>query len=73
MDGVKLGNPLFVRVSDDVASKIKSLRDEGKSYRAIADMLTAEGIPTAQGAPKWSAETVRKIALRAVARSPRAA
>lgn len=63
-DGVKLGNPQFVRVSADVHERIKGLRDEGASYRSIADTLTSEGVPTAQGASTWSAETVRKIALR---------
>ena len=63
-DGVKLGNPHLVRVSDDVVATIQMMRDEGRSYRAIADSLTEDGIATAQGASKWSAETVRKIALR---------
>jgi hypothetical protein len=36
------------------------LRAEGLTLRAIADRLTAEGIPTARGG-MWAAATVRAV------------
>jgi DNA invertase Pin-like site-specific DNA recombinase len=36
----------------------------GRGYAAMARQLNAEGVPTAGGAAKWSAETVKKVVLR---------
>ena len=36
-------------------------RDEGKTYRAIAERLNEERVPTAHGGAKWHASTVRAV------------
>jgi hypothetical protein len=46
---------------------IHELRGQGQSYRAIAATLTEQGVPTAQGASKWAAQTVRTVVLRSAA------
>lgn len=56
--GTKLGRPSGV--SDETVRLIRILRTSGKSYAGIADALTAEGVPTAQGG-QWRASTVRKL------------
>lgn len=56
--GTKLGRPSGVDA--DTLRLIRVLRNAGKSYQRIADALTAEGIPTAQGG-QWRASTVRKL------------
>lgn len=45
---------------DDTLRLIRILRTAGKSYQAIADALTSEGVPTAQGG-RWHGATVRKL------------
>ena len=42
---------------------IRVLRSAGKSYAAIAQALSDEGVPTAQGG-QWHAATVRKLYAR---------
>jgi hypothetical protein len=42
-----------------VAAKTTALRDEGRTYAEIAEMLSAAGIPSASGKPH-TAESVRK-------------
>jgi hypothetical protein len=39
-------------------------REAGMSYRAIASILTGEGVITKQGAPRWTHTTVRSILTR---------
>lgn len=60
--GTRLGRPSGV--SDDTLRLIRILRDSGRSWQAIADSLTREGVPTAQGG-RWHAATVRKLHTRA--------
>jgi DNA invertase Pin-like site-specific DNA recombinase len=61
LDGVVLGRP---RTMDaEVRERIRHDRAAGRSYAAIADALTAEGVPTAQGGRRWHASTVRKAVL----------
>lgn len=62
--GTTLGRPSGVH--PDTLRLIRVLRDSGRSYQRIADALTGEGIPTAQGG-EWRASTVRKLYERAVA------
>jgi DNA invertase Pin-like site-specific DNA recombinase len=61
--GVRLGRPS--RVPVEVTSRIVQERAAGRSYAAIADAMTAEGVPTAQGGRRWYAATVRHAAMRA--------
>lgn len=56
--GTRLGRPS--NVSDDTLRLIRILRDSGRSWQGIADSLTREGVPTAQGG-KWHGATVRKL------------
>ena len=56
--GAQVGGP---RVADDVARRIARERGEGRSLRAIADALTADGVATARGAACWHASTVRSV------------
>lgn len=46
-------------------AQIRSLRDSGKSLRAIAAALNAAGIPTKQGGASWYACTVRCVLANA--------
>ncbi|MEP9380776.1 recombinase family protein [Nocardioides sp. KR10-350] len=45
---------------DDVRRRIANERAAGRSLRAIADGLTADGVPTARGG-RWQAATVKRI------------
>ena len=57
-----------------IIRRMRSLRDAGWSYRAIADMLNEEGVDTKAGGRRWHATTVRKIVLNDLHRSvPKAA
>lgn len=51
-------------VAPETVTLIRLLRDSGKGYRAIANMLNAEQVPTAQGGAQWYASTVRDVHLR---------
>lgn len=47
----------------ELAARIRRMRDdEDMSLRAIAEQLTAEGIPTARGAAQWRASSVQAAA-----------
>lgn len=59
--GVRLGRP---RLLDPMtARRIRSLRDAGATFQAIADALNAEGTTTPTGR-QWSPALVRKVALQ---------
>jgi DNA invertase Pin-like site-specific DNA recombinase len=45
-----------------VRERIVAERAAGRSLRAIADALTADGVPTARGNAKWYASAVKQIA-----------
>lgn len=57
----------------EVADRILHMRGDGMSYRAIAERLNADEVPTARGAKEWhfttvrSAEKSRKLELAAQA------
>lgn len=52
------------KVPEDVLDRLRHDRESGRSFRAIADALNAEGIPTAHGGAEWWPATVQRI-LRA--------
>ena len=47
-------------ISDETRRLIRSLRAAGLSWQKIADALTDEGVPTAQGG-RWHGATVRRL------------
>ena len=55
--GVRIGRPAVVPRA--VVSRMRRERAKGLSYRAIADKLNADHVPTAQGGRCWYAGTVR--------------
>lgn len=57
--GVRLGRPPVVCL--ELRDRLKKLRSEGHSYRAIASTLNAEGVPTAHGGGAWHPTTVSRI------------
>ncbi len=57
--GVRLGRP--VGLPDDVRDRIAAERAAGDTLTAIADRLTAENVPTAQGGARWWPSTVAAV------------
>lgn len=57
--GVVLGRPRLV--PDDVVQRMVTERIAGRTLTAIADGLTEDTVPTAQGGARWHAATVRKV------------
>lgn len=47
----------------DVIERIRTMREHGQTYRAIADRLNNDGAPTRKGAA-WSAKVIRDIHQR---------
>lgn len=58
-DGFLKGNK--PSVCAETVEMIRDLREQGFTYRAIAERLEADGVPTAQGG-RWRGGTVRYIA-----------
>lgn len=56
--GVVLGRPRIM--SPEVRERIFSEREAGNSLRAIADGLTADGVPTSHGGT-WRASTIQSV------------
>jgi DNA invertase Pin-like site-specific DNA recombinase len=56
-NGVRLGRRPTLPAS--VRRRIARERDRGLTYRAIADKLNLDGVPTAQGGRQWYPATVR--------------
>jgi DNA invertase Pin-like site-specific DNA recombinase len=63
--GVRLGKRS--RLPHEVRARILRERDAGATLQAIANSLTADSIPTGQGAPSWSPASVRAAYLSAAA------
>jgi DNA invertase Pin-like site-specific DNA recombinase len=61
--GTRLGRPPTLPA--EVRERIRQMRDEGSSYRAIAGALNEENVATAHGGQRWYPATVRKVALAA--------
>lgn len=66
--GVQLGRPSGV--SDETRRLISVLRQDGRSYAKIANLLTDQGIPTGQGGARWYPSTVKAIHDRSQASDP---
>jgi DNA invertase Pin-like site-specific DNA recombinase len=59
--GTRLGRPRTLPA--DVVERIVAERQKGATLQAIADRLTTEGLPGAQGGQRWYASTVRAVLL----------
>lgn len=46
----------------ELAERIQAMREQGMTLQAIADTLTAEGVPTARGAAAWRPSSVQQAA-----------
>lgn len=46
---------------EEVVARIEAERAAGRTLSGIADGLSSDGIPTAQGGRRWYASTVRKV------------
>jgi DNA invertase Pin-like site-specific DNA recombinase len=57
--GVRLGRP--PSLSADVVKRIRRERKAGKTLRAIADGLNADGVKRAHSGAKWHASTVKAV------------
>ncbi|MER7927040.1 recombinase family protein [Streptomyces sp. NPDC096057] len=58
--GVRLGRPSAL--PREVLQRILKERADGKSWRAIAEVLNEDQVPTAQGGRQWWASSVSKAA-----------
>ena len=58
-EGVQLGRPRSI--PDDVRSRITAMRDDGLTYRAIAEELNADDVPRGQNGIKWWASTIQNV------------
>jgi len=61
-EGVTLGRKQ--RQPVEIVERVARERSEGKSLRAIAAGLTADGIPTSQGGKAWHASSIAKVLAR---------
>lgn len=57
--GVRLGRP--VRLSESARQRVLTERGAGRTFAAIADGLTADGIPTASGRTRWYVSSVQSV------------
>jgi hypothetical protein len=57
--GIRLGRP--AKLPRAVVARIVDARRAGNSLRAIAHVLTADGVATAQGGAKWHASSVKAV------------
>jgi DNA invertase Pin-like site-specific DNA recombinase len=60
-EGASLGRPAVLPV--EVVARIRSERAAGATYRAIANGLNGDAVPTAHGGVQWWPATVRKALL----------
>ncbi|TYL50073.1 resolvase [Nocardioides sp. BGMRC 2183] len=60
--GVRLGRP--PSLPDEVEQLIRSRRESGATYQAIADELNKSATPTAQGGLQWHSSTVCSVHRR---------
>ena len=62
-NGVRLGRP--PKISPEVQRRIVAYRARGLSLAAIAEQLTAAGVPTVHEDSRWHASTVQTVLRRA--------
>ncbi len=65
--GERVGRPAGELIPAPVRERIVQLRADGMSRHAIANLLTAEGVPTAAGGERWYPSTIKRV-LDAAAR-----
>jgi DNA invertase Pin-like site-specific DNA recombinase len=65
--GTKLGNPNLKSASDAAIARIIQLRAQGLNLEAIARVLNAEHVPTAQNGARWHGSTIGRILKRQTA------
>lgn len=63
--GKRLGRPQSLPTS--LIKRISRERERGHSYRAIAERLNTDQVPTAHGGRQWWPSTVRAVATSAQA------
>jgi DNA invertase Pin-like site-specific DNA recombinase len=56
--GVKLGRPPAMPRA--LRQRLRAMREDGMTYRAIASVLEGDGVPTAHGGERWHASTVAR-------------
>ena len=59
--GARFGRPRSL--APETASRVKILRKSGMTLPAIAELLNAEGVPTAAGGKQWHTTGVRRALL----------
>ena len=58
--GERIGRPAVVE-DPKLTRAIRAMRDEGMTLRAIADRLTADGVPTVRGGARWQVSAVQSV------------
>jgi DNA invertase Pin-like site-specific DNA recombinase len=58
-NGVRVGRPSGI--PDELLARIQDLRADGQTLQQIADQLTQEGVPTAQGGRRWWPSTIAAV------------
>jgi DNA invertase Pin-like site-specific DNA recombinase len=58
-EGVTLGRP--AKLSAAVVARVVAERGAGATLRLIAEGLTRDAVPTAQGGKQWHASTIRAV------------
>ncbi len=53
-----------IEAEQAVLAKIRTMRAEGQTYRAIAAELTRRGVPTKQNRGRWAHQAVARIVKR---------
>jgi DNA invertase Pin-like site-specific DNA recombinase len=57
--GGRPAGPPAVADDPELLARIRALRSQGLSLRALADRLNAEGVPTPRGGSRWRASSVQ--------------
>jgi Recombinase len=55
--------PVQRRTPPGLADRIVAMRDAGATYRAIADALNADQIPTVRGGGEWRPSSLRSAIM----------
>jgi DNA invertase Pin-like site-specific DNA recombinase len=60
--GVRLGRP--ITIPKPVIARVRRLRKKGHTLDYIAQVLNADGVPTAHGGSQWRSSTLRGVLRR---------